>query len=102
MSSSKPPSVAWRGLQLGCMGLASLFLGISIAIVIGIMMVMWHPPTQHSAVPPLHGFGFGIGLTFPGPSGPVPVGFTSHPWNIPGSILGAVIGIASFVLLVIV
>jgi hypothetical protein len=99
---TKPSSAAARGCQLGCMALVSAFLTVFIAVVIGTMVLLVHPPPARFPTIPSallytwHGYGFGIDSTMDG----VPVGIGPQPWNIPGTIIGLILGITTFWFLV--
>lgn len=98
--SGEPPSRAFRGLQLGCITLFSLCACVATSILVGAIVVLCFPPTHPSAptaVPAFLPLGpawlrFGLGITLSTASGPVPVGITFHPWNLPGTFLGVLVG----------
>ena len=85
----------WRILWAFMSGLCVWFL---FAVILGRVVVAVFP-VDPAAAPirmPLGWLGsttFGLGLTFRTSSGLVPVGITLHWWNIPGTIVGAVLGV---------
>ena len=98
----KESSKVGRGCQLGCMALVSAFITVFIAVVLGTMVLLVHPPPARFPTIPTalrytwHGYGFGLGTTRDG----VPVGIGLQPWNIPGTIIGLILGITTFWFLV--
>ena len=98
----QPASSGGRAFQLGCMALVSLFISVLVAVVVGSIILLLHPPPARFPTIPTallhtwHGYGFGIGRTIDG----VPVGIGLQPWNIPGTIIGLILGMTTFWFLV--
>ena len=84
------------------MALVSLFVCVLVAVVVGSIILLLHPPPAHfpsgpQAIVPLPPrFAFGIGTTING----TPVGIGPQRWNIPGTIIGCIVGISMFWFLV--
>jgi hypothetical protein len=71
---------------------------LAVAIIVGRIVVAVASPLDPSKPPawipfsaPGLRFSFGVGLTFPSIRGNVPIGISLHWWNLPGTILGAVV-----------
>lgn len=82
---------------------AGLFLWLLVAVALGCVIITICPPTNPIAAPAWLPVGlsgtwvtFGIGVTVATASGTVPVGISLHWWNLPGTIIGAIIGLLVF------
>jgi hypothetical protein len=77
--------------------LAGLTIWFVMAVVIGRIVIAIFPPSNPMARPPMiplgpfDSFRFGVGLIFEIRGGKVPVGISLNWWDLPGSIIGAVL-----------
>jgi hypothetical protein len=66
-----------------------------VAVIVGRIVIAIFPPTDPTTPPlwlPGSSFSFGVGLVFKTASGKVPIGIDLHWWNLPGTIMGAILG----------